>query len=288
MDLRRLRYFVAVAQELHFGRAAAKLGLSQPPLSAQIQTLESELQLQLFERSKRHVRLTPAGCVLLNEARGLLDHAQRVRHVMRGAASGESGQVIIGCVLSSLYTVLPELIRRCREQFPQLGLIVEEGYTIGIIEGLREGRLDVGFLWEDNIASPLGSKVVYDEDFVLALPDSHSLARRRRVDLAELAGEQLIMFNRKVSPHHYDRVMSGLDQAKVTPRAPLEARSVPAQVGFVASGLGVAVVPAFATVFGSDRVVFRNLMKPLRTVGITCAWHRENTSSPTSSFLSLI
>jgi DNA-binding transcriptional LysR family regulator len=285
LNLKRLRYFLVVADALHFGRAANQLGISQPPLSQQIKLLESEIGVRLFQRTKRRVSLTAAGSLLRDEVAGLLEHAERVRRVVLRAKSGESGEVSIGCVPSSLYEVMPRLIASCRAEWPLLDIVVKEGHTSDIIDAVSDGRLDLGLVWEDKVAPPLTLKAIDRPPSIVALPRRHPLAKRRAITLKELEGERLIMFPRQITPKHYDRVIAAFHGAGVSPLVAFEANSVPSQVGFVDSGLGVAILPAYVRKFALKDVKYLPLIDPIEPVAMSVVWNAKRLTAQASCFL---
>jgi DNA-binding transcriptional LysR family regulator len=285
LNLKRLRYFVVVADALHFGRAANQLGISQPPLSQQIKTLENEMGVKLFQRTKRRVSLTAAGTLLRYEVAGLLEHAERVRRVVLRAKSGESGEVSIGCVPSSLYEIMPKLISLCRGDWPALDLIVKEGHTSDIIAAVSDGRLDLGLVWEDRVTTPLTLKAIDRPPSIVALPRRHPLARRKAITLKDLEGERLIMFPRQITPKHYDRVIAAFHAAGVSPLIAFEANSVPSQVGFVDSGLGVAILPSYVRKFSLKGVKYLPLLDPIEPVAMSVVWNAKRLSAQAACFL---
>src|SRR3954453_15892050 len=201
MELRHLRYFVAVAEELHFGRAARRLQLAQPPLSRQIQGLEQELGVRLLERTKRHVELTPAGKVFLEHARKLLTEADHAVAAARRAARGEIGRLAIGFVGAATYSALPELLRVFHTRFPDVELVLYEMTSAHQHDALREGRIEVGFVRPAIPDDTLARRVARGEPLVAALPAGHRLARRDEpIPLSDLAGEPFILFPRDPRP----------------------------------------------------------------------------------------
>ena len=196
IDLRQLRYFLAVAEELHFGRAAERLGMAQPPLTQQIQKLEGALGYRVFVRHSRKTTLTEAGSVLLDEARRILREVdQAIEHTQR-AGRGETGQLIVGTPPSVMLTRLPVVIRRYRERFPGVHFVLREMSTSAIAAGLATGALDVGFLREVDSLESLPIDVILREPVVAVLQAGHSLAKACRLKLRQLAGEPFVLFPR--------------------------------------------------------------------------------------------
>jgi len=278
LNLTRLRYFVAVAQELHFGRAAARLGLSQPPLTMHIQALEQQIGTQLFSRTKRKVSLTVSGRILLAHATQLLDHAERVTHVMQGVSTGELGNLFLGCVPFALFHVLPSIARRFRELHPGINIVLSEGHTTDVIKGVSEGRLDVGLVWKNLDAPELGDLPVLECRFVAALQEGHRLAAAKRVSLEDLAAEPLILPSRKISPYHYDQVLASFAQRGLVPQIAYEVPMILSQIGFAASGFGIALTPSVARRFSSIGVTFREIDVVMAPVLLSLVWSKQRES----------
>lgn len=280
LSLKFLRSFVAVADDLHFGRAARRLGLSQPPLSHHIQALEVELGVKLFDRTRRSVALTAAGRMLYQEARGLLAHANRVRHVMDGVCGGMTGELSIGCVPSALFGVLPSILRGFRDRHPDVGIVLHELHTAAILDQLLDGTLDVGLAWENRPAAPLLAQPVWREIFVAALPQTHPLAARERLTLADLGREVLVVSPRRVTPHHYDALIAAFAAIGVTPRFGQEPPTVLSRIGFVANGFGIGIVPSFAAMLPVAGVAYRPIDGGLFPAELCLIWHGKAAPRP--------
>src|SRR5512138_3676193 len=194
MEVRELRYFVAVAEELHFGRAAARLGIAQPPLSQQVRQLEGELDVELFSRAGRRVELTAAGGVYLAEAREILQRVARAGLAARRAARGETGTLAVGVVPSATYGLMPRVFRTFRERNPDVALSVAVMVTGSQVEAIRSGRLQLGFARPPFGDETLVSETVYQEPVTVVLPTGHPLGARRRLRLAALAAEPFVLF----------------------------------------------------------------------------------------------
>ena len=258
MELRHLRYFQAVAEELHVGRAAQRLHMAQPPLSRQIQALEAELGLTLFERTRRGVTLTAAGAAYLERVRDVFAAVDRAAAAARRAAVGELGRLAIGYVSSLAYVGLAELLRAFREAWPHVEVIVREGPPQEQLDALIEGRLDVGFVRGPVVEGGLVAEIARREPLVVALPPRHPLARRARVELGDLAGEPMLTFARARSPGFFDHVMGLCRAAGFTPKIVQEAPLIDL-VSLVSAGFGVALVPQ-----SLQRVVRRGMVvRPL-------------------------
>ncbi|MEJ8571524.1 LysR family transcriptional regulator [Microbaculum marinum] len=288
LNLTRLRYFVAVAQELHFGRAASRLGISQPPLSLHIKALEEQVGAKLLTRTNRHVALTVSGRILLDQATQLLDHAERVSHVMQGVGAGEIGELFVGCVPSALYDVLPKAATHFRKAYPNIHLVIEEAHTADVMKAVADGRHDVGLVWKNLAEPPLESEVVLEEQFVAVVPADHPLAAREVLSLEELAPEPLILPPRKISPYHYDHILASFVNKGLRPRIEYEVPTILSQIGFAASGCGIAISPGFARTFATERVVVADIEEKMAPVLLSLVWNKARMSPPVSQFRDVV
>src|SRR5690348_11319775 len=257
MELRHLEYFVALAEELNFSRAAKRLYITQPSLSQQIQSLEKEIGVQLLQRTKRSVRLTEAGQLFLEEAYRALDQVQQAVHTAQRADRGEIGQLTIGFVGSSAYGFLPTVIRTFRERFPEVALILRERTTVEQIQMLRDGQIQVGFLRPPILDETLQQTVVQQEPFLVALPKTHPQASVPHVPLPALANESFILVPYKLAPGLYTQMTNMCMQAGFQPRMVQEAIQFHVIISLVAAGLGIALVPACIQTFRRPDVVYR-------------------------------
>ncbi len=243
MELRHLRYFLALADELHFGRAAQRLAISQPPLTVAIQQLEAEVGAALFLRSSRGVQLTAAGEALVPAAQAALDQAAQALHAARDAASGQTGRLGVGFAGTMLYRGLPQMLRRFRVDHPRLQLALRELSSSEQIVELQHARLDAGFVHVPRAPEGLAQLLVSSQPFVACLPEAHALARRRALPIVALAGEPFALISRSASPDYYARIVNAC-QAAGFQQPPLhELRHWLSVVSLVAQGLAVALVP---------------------------------------------
>jgi DNA-binding transcriptional LysR family regulator len=242
MELRLLRSFVAVAEELHFGRAARRLHISQPPLSNQIRRLEDDLGVRLFERTRRSVSMTEAGAALLGRARHLLSEAERARLEVARVAKGERGVLSIGYTPTATYEVLPLLVPRFRAQAPDVRLDLAEMRSALLPEALRAGRIEVGFACAPVDTRGVLEKVLVRERLMVALPSSHRLAKKVRLKLGDLAGEPFVLVRRDIEPGWADGAANALSRAGVELDVVQETDSKIALLGLVAAGLGLSIV----------------------------------------------
>src|SRR5262245_15958657 len=260
-ELWQLRYFMAVADRLHFGRAAEALPISQPPLSRAIRALEARLGVALFARSRRRVELTPEGGRFLEEARRLIGQLERAVHEVRGMASGEQGRLRIGFVSLADYGVLPGLLKRYKAARPGVALALREMLSPEQAAALGAGELDFGLLLPPVDGEPgLERLVVQRERFVAALPSRHRLAKvAGRLAVTDLAGEPFVMVPREIAPGLYDIVRGLAARAGIPLNVAQEAIQMQTVVSLVSSGLGVAIVPASMANLGRRGVVYREL-----------------------------
>ena len=282
LDLRHLRYFVAVAEELHFGRAAVRLGISQPPLSEQILGLEAQLGTRLLQRTKRSVALTSSGHVLYREAVHLLAHAERVRTLMQSASFGQIGPLFLGCVPSGLFGILPRILQACSVQKDQTGDLdvrVTEAHTTEIVSAVTSGRLDAGLVWADRAAIPLSIRPLERVRMVVAIHKSHALAKKKFIDLEDLATEPLVIPPRTISPYQFDLTHDAFRHAGLEPRVGQTALSIAAQLSFVSSKLGYALVPEYAMKLGITDIIFRPSSATIKSAPLSFVWNDERPSS---------
>lgn len=248
-DLRQLRYFVAVAEELSFTRAAQRLHLSQPPLSQQIRALEEDLNVRLLERTKRHVALTEPGRVFLDQARQILAKADEARSQVTAAAAGYSGQLRLAYSVSvSFHPALPQTLLRYTQIAPKVALQLSEMYTEPQFAALLAGQIDVGFVRDEpahsQAARSVRLNVIDREPLLLALPTGHPLAGRSSLHLAEVAGDAFVSQPRALVATLYDRLVKLATRAGFQPTIIQHAQQVNGLLALVAAGLGLALVPA--------------------------------------------
>jgi len=246
MELRHLRYFLAVAEELNITRAARRLNISQPPLTQQLKALEAELDVTLIDRSAYRIALTDAGQVLAGEAARILDAVRDAAGLVRAAARGARGRVRVGFTESASFNPLvTSALRAFRAAYPQVELTLEEHPSTDLATELREGGLDVGFLRPPlRDARGLVFDLLEREPLVVAVPGEHKLARRRRVRLKDLAAETFILYPRAVRPGLADEVVGACEAAGFTPRVGQYAPQLSSTINLVAASLGISVVPA--------------------------------------------
>ena len=279
MDLRRLRYFIAVAEELHFGRAARRLHISQPPLSQQIQTLEQELGVSLFGRAGHRISLTDAGRELLPRARAVLSQAQAAKTAVQRVGRGESGVLEIGFTGSLPFTpVMPRVLHDFRQAYPGVQLQLRELSTREQIERLAEETLDVGFFrpTQHEKLELLETRVVLREPLLLALHADNPLARRKRLPLSALEQEPFILYSRTVSTGLHDQILALCLRAGFAPRVVQEVHEMPTVIGLVAAGVGLGVVPGSAKASARADVCFVPLSPSVAAPPLALIWRSQD------------
>ena len=289
MELRQLRYFVAVAGELNFTRAAARLGIAQPPLSQQVRRLEHDLGVRLFDRTNRRVELTEVGRAFLTEAKLTLAQADRAVDVARRARTSPGGRIVIGAQGSAEVIVFPRLLPRFLKRHPAIDVTVQSPLTPSEqVAMLRDGHIDVGFLRLPVQDPALVVVPILSEVLVAALPMRHRLARRRSVTLQELAASTFVMFRRQNAPGMYGIIMGVWRAAGLKPKVLEDTMRIQTILSLVAVGRGVSIVPASAVGLGRQGVVFRPVRPPLPKVGMGVAYNPINRSPTLSAFLDVV
>ena len=288
MELRHLKAFIAVAEEMHFGRAAARLHLSPPPVSLAIKELESELGLRLFERTSRRIALTAAGQEVLRDARTVIARLESMRRHAKATASGVSGALSVGFISPAAYSFLPEVLRRFTAEHPGVRLSLHDSSTDRIVDDLESGGLDVGFTMA--LPDP-HSSLTYNPtnryELVLALPETHSLARMKRVPLERLSSERFLLFERHQGAHMFDVVVSACMSSGFSPRF-FHARQQHTIVNLVAAAFGVALVPDCVQVIRREGVVYRRLRGEHPRIETGIAWRTEDDSPTLRAFLQCV
>ncbi|GJE10388.1 MULTISPECIES: LysR family transcriptional regulator [Methylobacterium] len=275
-DFSQLRCFAAVAEELHFGRAAARLNMTQPPLSRQIQVLERVLAVQLLERTSRSVRLTAAGRSFLPEAQRILRLAEAATHTTRQVAAGRAGVLKLGFTAASAYDFLPRLVTALRRTLPDVTLALREMVTKDQVEELLAGRIDAALVRPPVTHPDLVAVRALAEPLVVALPAGNPLVARDALAPRDLAGEDLIAYAPNEARYFHDLVQGLLAEAEIQPRIVQQLTQIHSILALVRSALGVALVPAAAERLRLDGVVFRPLALPVpRPAELILAWRRD-------------
>lgn len=288
MELRHLRYAVAVADTLHFGRAARALNISQPPLSQQIRDLERELGVTLFARTRRSVELTPAGHVFLERARRLLGDATALVDATRRAARGELGDLSIGFVHSAGYGIVPRVVRAFRRRCPEVGLRLHEATPAEQAAALEAGRIDLGLARRAEFGAGLHTEVILREPFLLALPRQHPAAQRAPARLEDFAGEPFIAFPRERAPAFHQALMGLCLRAGFAPRVTQEVNTIHTALGLVGAGIGIAMVPASAIEIGPPNVAFIPLRDEDAVAELLMIWRPERATPALQRFIACL
>lgn len=290
MELRHLRYFVAVAEELHFTRAAERLHIGQPPLSQQIQALEAEVGTRLLERSRRSVRLTDAGKLFLEDARRILMLSEDAAETARRAGRGEVGELRIGFTPSTPFMpIFTGVINAYRKQFPQVSLILEEMLTMRQIDAIERRALDLGFIRPPatEIPSTIGLTTLQHDPLTLILPADHRLARQPSVAIKDLADEGFVMFMQDVGTGTYPHIVRLCREAGFEPRITLEAREPSTIIGLVAAGCGISILPETFKCIHIKGVRYRPLSGPSAVMQLMLANRSDSTTPLIDAFCKL-
>ncbi len=288
MDLRQLRYFVAVAEERHYGRAAQRLHMSQPPLSMQIKALERELGIELLERTSRRVALTDAGRAFLERARTILGAVEEAREVARGAERGRQGRLEVGFISSATLSLLPPSIRLFRERFGGVELELKELTSAQQVDALYDGGIRVGLVRLPLRAPGIRFEPVLEERLVVALPSGHPLEGLDRVALETVADLPLIFFTRQLMPGFHAQIVELFQRVGAFPKVAQHAVHLQTIVGLVASGVGIAILPSSAQRVGREGVVYRALDVPDATSWMGLAWVEGDESRLVKNFIGTV
>lgn len=272
--IRHLWLFLAVAEEQHFGRAAKRLGMSQPPLTDQIQTLEQSLKVKLLERSRRGTKLTPAGAAILPAVKKFAEQLERLELAVREAATGQRSMLTVGAITSAMVEVLPSLIEKMKATHPDVTIAMREIDSVDAVPLLKSGDIDLAFArLEGDLGSGIMSIPLREDRLAVALPKDHPLSARSRIRLASLAEEDFVMFYRRVSPGYFDSLVTACRNAGFSPRIVHEVNSVASQVAFVGCGQGVTLIPSSMKRLAPETVVVRPLTEKLSVVTTAVAWN---------------
>ncbi len=286
MELRHLRYFAAVAEERHFGRAADALGIAQPPLSKQLQDLEAELGYSLFDRSRRPIELTAAGRTLLEHTRGLFEALEVAVRETRRAGEGHSGRLAIGYPASLAYSGLTQLLRAFRERSPDVAIEVRELPPADQVEALKRGDLDVGFVRSPMVEPQLASENIRTEKLVLALPADHRLAIRERIALSAVAREPFVFFPRARGPGFFDLLISVCRDSGFTPHIVQEAPQIDV-LALVAAGFGLSILPESVRELRRADIVLRPIIGS-PTTELRLVWRSGDPAPAVARFIETV
>src|SRR5580704_6875340 len=287
MELRHLRYFVAVAEEKSFTQAAKRLGIKQPPLSLQIRKLEKEMGTQLLYRGTRSVELTSTGRLFLEEARAILHHVEQAKTDVRRRARGETGRVNVGFgVGTQFHPLVPAIIREYGAHYPEVLMCPQANGSVLLNARLRAGTIDVAFIYlPTDHSDGLVTEIIAEEPFVAVLPIEHSLSRSASLHLSALADEKLLIFSRELNPASYDAIVAAIERTGFTPKLGQTASLNIATLPMVAAGLGWSVVPQSFDRILSDDVAYLRIDDDMPSATIAVAHRRNERSAAVQNFV---
>jgi DNA-binding transcriptional LysR family regulator len=278
LELFQLRCFLAVADELHFGRAAARMHMTQPPLSRQIQLLEHAVGVPLLERTSRSVRLTAAGEVLYPQADNLLRLAERASVAASRTGKGEAGRVVVGYTAVAGYALIPDLLAAAGKAFPEIEIVLQEMVTTAQLQALQDKRIDMGFVRPVHTAGELHYQRVAREPMRLAIPKRHPLARQKSVRMADLAGQPLIMYSEREGKYFHDMITRLFATTHKRPKYIHEIAQTHTIMALVNKGLGLAIVPDSARHLHFANAVLRPLWRSDMMAEIYLAWPQDESN----------
>jgi DNA-binding transcriptional LysR family regulator len=288
MELRHLRYFVAVAEELHFTRAADRLNMAQPPLSQQIRQLENELGVELFHRTKRQVELTAAGKNFLKNVYKILIDLEKTCDSAQRAQKGEIGKIIVGFTGTATYDILPNLLQTYRAQFPLVDLAVLQLSTTDQIQSLLNSEINIGILCAPIENSELNFEVIHQEPFIIAMPKNHPLASKSDpIEVQAFSKELFIMIPRKAGQIYYDTIINICHNAGFSPNITQEVHELHTSISLVAAGMGVAIVPDSIQNLRIKGIIYRQLKNSVSTLKTALAWRNDETSPLVHTFITI-
>jgi DNA-binding transcriptional LysR family regulator len=290
IELRQLRYFLAVTEEMHFGRAANKLHMTQPPLSQAIQALEANIGALLFIRTTRSITLTAAGSALIPEARKILQQTNALPQLVQRAASGEIGELSLAFISIADYSILPPFLRQFRHHHKDVRIELREATSNVQLDLLEKSEVDAGLLIPPippKLSAILDYQKVLSEPLILAVPETFS-SRENARSLSTYADLPLIIFPRKIAPSLHDTILGCFRAAGLTPAIAQEAIQMQTIIGLVSAGMGIALVPQSVSNLIRPGVVYYPMPSLKASVEIGIAWRKENTSPVLKSFLALL
>ncbi|HDG1699556.1 LysR family transcriptional regulator [Kluyvera ascorbata] len=287
--IRHMWLFLAVAEEKHFGRAAKRLGMTQPPLTQQIQVLEQSLKVQLFDRSKRNVQLTPVGLAILPAVKRFAEQVERLELAVNEAVAGHTGMLTIGAISTAMLDVLPPLIDKMKARYPDIVISIKEIDSAEAVLALQNGEIDLAFarltgeMGEGITLLPLSSA-----ELVVALPRQHRLAGESQIVLRDLMQEEWVMFSRHLSPVYFDSITTACRNEGFSPRIIHHVRSVSSQIAFVGCGQGIALVPDSLERLSPANVVTVPLDQTIEVITTAVAWSASRKNPLADKFIALI
>lgn len=285
MELRHLRYFIALAEELHFGRAAARMHITQPPLSRQLKELEKELEVILLARNNKVVKLTESGRIFLEHARHLQELLDRAIQMTRKAHRGEFGRLAIGYLGGAAFHLLPNVLRHFRDSHPDVELVLHGMLTSEQLEALLKGSIDVGIMRPTFSLYEYKSELILREPFVVALPMEHRLARRRDIHIRNLAQEKFVMLPATPGGGLYRQILELCLRAKFEPKIVQVATETRSVVGLVGAGIGISIVPSSVQRMNISNVVYRRLRGVRSYAEMVMVWRKDGETPVVAQFL---
>lgn len=290
IDLRQMRYFLAVSEELNFSRAALRLHISQPPLSRQIRQLEEQLGVPLFLRSKAGVTLTAAGLAFLPEVKRTLLQAEKAIAIARAMRVNDAGQFAVGYSTVFERSVIPDVIENLQQRFADWHITSKGNYSINLVREVKNGTMDAAFIGLHTDTQDLAVEKVLDDPLVVALPADHKLAKKRSVSFDELRDEPMFWFERKLNPGFYDHCQAFFNRIGFKPNVIPEPPDHHIMLGLISEGKGIALVPASLQCIKRQGVIFRKLKEENHqlSMGIAVTWDKQNQSPILQAFLELV
>lgn len=284
IELSHLRYFLVVAEELHFARAALRLNIAQPPLTRHIQMLEERLECVLFERTTRTTRLTPAGILFAQRARGIIAEADKTFQELQRVGRGEEGQLIVATAPSLMLSALPIVIRAYRKEYPRVAFRLSEMASSAILEAVRTGAADLGFVRGMDKAPEIQTLFRWTERMVAMVPLDHELAARPGISIGLLRAERFVFFPRELGPSFYDEMFEFCAKAGFVPAVAQEARQWSSIVSLVSAGMGVSIAPQSVAALMPEAVRFLPV-KNMRTAARVVGGHAVRSNEAVANFL---
>lgn len=290
IDLRQLRYFLAVSEELNFGRAALRLHISQPPLSRQIRQLEDQLGVELFLRSKSGVALTEAGAAFLPEVRQTLLQAEKAVAVARATRGAEDGRFVVGYTTVFDRSAIPDVFDRLHQRFPNWRIVTKGKHSISLVRDIKNGIMDAAFIGLHTDNQGLTVETILEEPLVVALPTNHRLAQKRGLGFDDLRGEPMFWFERRMNPGFYDHCQAFFEQIDFKPNVIPEPPDHHILLGLIAEGQGIALISASLQNVKRKGVAFRALKEGSNrlSMGIAVIYSERNPSPVLRPFLDLV
>jgi DNA-binding transcriptional LysR family regulator len=289
VEYRHLKFFVAVAEELHFTRASLRLRIAQPHLSQEIRRLEREIGVELFVRTKRSVALTTAGRAFLERVRIVFDVTAGAVYAAQRASRGEIGRITLGYVTVAAIGVIPNVTARFRSTYPDVEVLLKDVHSDEGLEAVRTGQLDLCLLHPPRTVDPaLNIETIWLEPLVALLPPKHPLADKQRISLQRLKSEPWVIHHRETGSRLHDEIIAACAAAGFEPRVAQRAARVTTEISLVASGIGVALLPITSARLAFGGAVYRQLRPPGRSVPVAFAWRRDQTAPALAHFMAVV